>query len=299
MISRLHKYFSVMFPILPRLLLGFIIFGELHFFVLLNYGVKVFALGIEEVIGAYTIFAFYMWLRIADDFKDYELDKVLFKERPLPGGAVKKEDLVIICSLVQAVAVLLNVFFMNNLWFFLVMYAYGFLMSKWFFKKNKIQSSLPLALITHNPVQIFVNLYVISFTCLKYHLAPFSWITFFVLWTLYFPSLIWEVSRKIRAPRQEDDYTTYSKLFGYKKATKFVMILTIVDIFTNIILVWNLNKVFVLLFVAIALWMSRAFIKFMQNPDQFKIVTKVEMYTYIQESLMLLTVIVYLGVGKI
>ena len=42
--------------------------------------------------------------------------------------------------------------------------------------------------------------------------------------------MIWEVSRKIRAPKDENDYTTYSKLFGYKKSTKFVLIVTIIDI---------------------------------------------------------------------
>ena len=62
---------------------------------------------------------------------------------------------------------------------------------------------------------------------------PFSSASLMTLFTLYFPALIWEVSRKIKNPKKENDYTTYSKLFGYKKATKFVMILTIVDIITN------------------------------------------------------------------
>ena len=34
-------------------------------------------------------------------------------------------------------------------------------MSKWFFQRSKIQPSLPLALITHNPVQLIVNTYII------------------------------------------------------------------------------------------------------------------------------------------
>ena len=119
------------------------------------------------------------------------------------------------------------------------------------------------------------------------------------LWTLYFPALIWEVSRKIKAPKDENDYTTYSKLFGHKKSTVFVMILTLVDIVTNMILVFNLNKATILLFVILVSWMTWKFITFIKNPEKFVLVQKVEIYTYIQETLMLLTIVLFLLVGKI
>ena len=113
-------------------------------------------------------------------------------------------------------------------------------------------------------------------------------------WTLYFPALIWEISRKIRAPRDETEYVTYSKLFGYQKSTRFVLILTWVDILTNILLVWNLNKISVVALLINVGWMTWKFLQFIKNPEQFKIVDKVERYTYIQESIMLITVAVYL-----
>ena len=219
--------------------------------------------------------------------------------RPLPRGAVTKKDLIIITTIVEIIAIVLNLIFMNNFIFFLILYGYGYLMSKWFFKKSKIQPSLPLALITHNPVQLIVNTYIISFTCIKYNLNPFTLTTILTLWTLYFPALIWEIARKIKAPKDENDYTTYSKLFGYKKATKFIMILTLIDIITNIILVYNLNKIVILLLISLVSWMTYQFIIFMKNPTKFKIVTKVERYTYIQESLMLITIVIFLLFGRI
>lgn len=299
MLKRLHIYFKEMYPIIPRFTLSLICFCEIYFIILLNNGVTNFNLGIQEVVGGYTIFAFLMWLRIADDFKDYEADKKLFKERPLPSGRVYKKDLFIICTIVQAISLVLNFIYMNNFIFWCVLYFYGFLMSKWFFQRSKIQPSLPLALVTHNPVQMFVNLYTISFTVIKYGVKPFTLTTFLVLFTLYFPALIWEVSRKIKAPEEENDYTTYSKLFGYKKATRFVLILTVIDIITNIILVWNLNKISVVILVLLVSWMTYKFIEYMKNPYKYKIVSKVERYTYLQESTMLLTVVVYLLIGKI
>ena len=299
MLKRLYIYFKERYPIIPRIILGLIVFLEIHFIVLLNNGVTKFNIGIQEFVGAYTVFAFLLWLRIADDLKDYETDKKLFKDRPLPSGRTTKKDVMIAGVFFEVIAVILNILFMNNILFFVILYIYGYLMSKWFFQKSKIQPSLPLALITHNPVQMIVNLYIISFTCIKYKIPAISLTTVMALFTLYFPALIWEVSRKIRAPKDENDYTTYSKLFGYKKATRFVLIVTLIDIVTNIILVWNLNKISVLVLLALVSWMTYKFLQFMGNPEKFKIVDKVERYTYLQEGTMLLTIVLYLLVGKI
>ncbi len=299
MLKRMHIYMKERYPLISRLILGLIVFLEIHFIILLNEGVTDFKIGIQEFTGAYTVFAFLLWLRIADDLKDFETDKILFPDRPLARGAVYKKDVMILCVFFEIIAVVLNVLFMNNLVFFCILYAYGYLMSKWFFQRAKIQPSLPLALVTHNPVQMFVNLYIISFTVIKYDLPAFTITTCMTLWTLYFPALIWEVSRKIKAPKDENDYTTYSKLFGYKKSTRFVMILTIVDIITNIILVWRLNKISIVILVCLVSWMTWKFIQFMKDPNRFVIVDKVERYTYLQESTMLLTVVVFLLVGRI
>ena len=299
MLKRLNIYFKERYPIIPRLVLGLIVFFEIYFIVLLNNGVIKFKIGIQEIVGSFTVFAFLFWLRVADDLKDYETDKKLFKERPLPSGRVKIKDVVIICAIIQAIAIILNLIFMNNIVFLAILYVYGYLMSKWFFQKSKIQPNLMLAVITHNPVQMIVNLYIISFTCIKYSLNPFSLTTIMALFTLYFPALIWEIARKIKAPKDENDYTTYSKLFGYKKATKFILVITIVDIITNIILVFNLNKISIGILLILVSWMTCKFIEFIKNPEKFKIVDKVERYTYLQETTMLLTVACYLLIGKI
>ncbi len=245
------------------------------------------------------MFSFLLWLRIADDFKDYELDCRLFSSRPLPSGRVKKRDLGIFVIILIAVTVALNVIFMNNIWFFVFLYVYGTLMSLWFFSKKKIQKSLPLALVTHNPVQMIMNVYIISFTCIKYGLEAFTLTNFLAAWTLYFPALIWEVSRKIRAPKDETEYVTYSKLFGYKKSTVFVLVLTWVDILTNVLLVWNLNKISVAALLLNTGWMTLKFAQYIKDPTRFKIVAKVELYTYIQESIMLITVVLFLIFGKV
>lgn len=285
-----------MYPIPSRLALGFIVAMEIYFIVLLNQGVTDFNVGIQEIILGFTVFSFLCWLRIADDFKDYELDCRLFAHRPLPSGRVHKKDLKIFVSRLIAVTITLNFIFMSHIHFIfcIILYTYGSLMAVWFFQKHKIQKSLPLALVTHNPVQMIMNIYIISFVIIKYNLEIFTLHNILAVFTLYFPALIWEVSRKIRAPKDETEYVTYSKLFGYKKSVNFVFIITWVDIVTNFILVWNLSKISVILLLVDVLWMSYIFIDFKKDPTRYKIVDKVEKYTYIQESIMLLTVVVYL-----
>lgn len=293
-LKRLNIYFKEMYPIIPRLLLGYLVAGEIYFIILLNHGVTDFSLGIQEIVCGFTVFSFLCWLRIADDFKDYELDCRLFNTRPLPSGRVKKKDLAIFIGILIAFTLIINFIFMNNFIFCLILYTYGSMMAVWFFQKHKISKSLPLALVTHNPVQLFINTYIISFVVIKYGVKAVDLTNVMALFTLYFPALIWEVSRKIRAPKDETEYTTYSKLFGYKQSVNFVLIVTWIDIITNFILVWNLNKGSVVALLILVCWMTWKFIDFKKDPTRYRIVEKVERYTYIQESLMILTIVLFI-----
>ena len=193
-LKRLRVYFNEMFPLIPRLCLGYIVFLEIYFIVLLNHGVtgkqllsfdKVEGQSdltsyfiqhdvIGVIIGGFTIFSFLLWLRIADDFKDYELDCRLFASRPLPSGRVHKDDLRIFATILIGITIFINILFMRNFIFCLILYSYGSLMAVWFFQKHKIAKSLPLALVTHNPVQIILNIYVISYAIMKYKLPIFD-----------------------------------------------------------------------------------------------------------------------------
>lgn len=299
MLKRLAIYFREMYPLLPRFGLATIMFFEIYFVLLLNTGVKTFQIGFQEFIGVFTIFVFLMILRIADDFKDYETDRRLFPERALPSGRVLKKDLAVALSVIVSISVLLNLFFMNNQGWFLFLYIYGTLMSFWFFKKDKIQNSLPLALVTHNPVMMILNIYTITFVCYKYGLPLLSLPTILLAFTMYFPSLIWEISRKIRAPKDETEYVTYSKLFGYQKATRFVQVITLLDIVTNIILLWKISLLGVLVLLANVIWMTIRFQQYIQNPNRFNIKEQVERYTYITEITMVISVALYLLVGML
>lgn len=283
MFKRIRIYFKEMYPLIPRLFLGFLLFFEVYFLIVLNHGVVHFEVQIQEVIGSITVFGFLLVLRIADDFKDYETDLILFPDRPLPSGRVRKKDLTVLLTVMVATVVLLNVLFMNNLLYFVILFTYGLLMSLWFFSKASIQNSLPLALITHNPVQFVLNFYIISFACIKYDLPVFSLITFIASFAFYFPALAWEVSRKIRAPGEETDYITYSKIFGYKKATVLLIIAIFFDMLATSAIVFHIYKISSLINVGYCLTMIGICFCYMKDPTKFKLISRVEAYVYIAQ----------------
>lgn len=132
-LKRLNIYQKEMYPIISRLLLGYLVFGEIYFIILLNHGIIDVKFGIQELVCGFTVFSFLFWLRIADDFKDYELDCRLFKERPLPSGRVTKKDLGIFITILIAITLVLNFIYMNNFLFCVLLYTYGSFMAVWFF----------------------------------------------------------------------------------------------------------------------------------------------------------------------
>lgn len=233
----------------------------------------------QELIRIFTIFVFLMILRIADDFKDYETDRRLFLIG-LCRLAGEKKDLAIALSFIVAVSVLFNILFMNNIGWFLFLYIYGTLMSFWFFKRDKIQNSLLLALVTHNPVMMILNLYTISFVCYKYNLPLLSLPTVLLAFTMYFPSLIWEVCRKIRAPKDETEYVTYLSFLAIKSHSLYRGgdSAGYLDQFRSPLEYFHVGVVVLVLNV---IWMTVQFEQFIKDPTRFNIRERVERYTYI------------------
>ena len=285
MIKRLRIYFKEMYPIIPRFLLGLLLFFEIQLLVILTNGNGAITIktGAAEIVGGITIFSFLMVLRIADDFKDFETDSILFPERPLPSGRVHKKDLATVLAIVIPTNVILNLIFLPNTLFFLLLVAYGFFMSFWFFQKYKIQKNLLLALVTHNPIQLVMNAYVISFACAKYNIPLLTVNNILILFTLYFPGLVWEITRKIRAPQDETEYITYSKLFGHKKSVVFVLCVMAVDLATTSALIWQLYHWAIISVIILYVWLLIQCVMFMKNPARFRLVNRFEVYEYFAE----------------
>ena len=294
MLKRLNSYLKEMLPPLKCAAASTILFFEIYFLIVLIADVGIFRVGLQEIIGCFTVFTFLLSLRIADDLKDYKTDLALFPDRPLPSGRVKKSDLVALLATVNTAALALNILFMNNLAYYAVLMLYGTLMSVWFFARSKIQKNLPLALISHNPVDFIMNIYIISFTCIKYGLPILTFNNVLIAFTLYWPCLIWEISRKTRAPSQETEYTTYSKLYGYKKITIVILVIITFDLATSAKLMFELWPPGVIAVAAAYIWFVAECVKFIKDPERFKLVSRIEIYEIITEAPVVLIEMAYI-----
>jgi 4-hydroxybenzoate polyprenyltransferase len=294
MLRRVAIYLKEMYPLLPRLFLGFLLYFEIYFLVVLTHGQEVRPIGVAEVAGSLTIFTFLLFLRIADDFKDYETDKRLFPDRPLPSGRVHKRDLVILISGLSVAMTVMNLVFIRNYVFFCILVGYGALMSVWFFKRYQIQRSLVLALVTHNPVQIVLTCYVVSSACLLYGIPLLTANNLLIAFTLYFPGLVWEISRKVWAPQDETEYVTYSKLFGVRKPVLFILGVMLVDALTTSALTYQLFPWGVLPTLGCYVWLVYTGLAFIRDPQRFKLVSRVELYEYVTETMMVAFIVIKL-----
>lgn len=160
-------------------------------------------------------------VRLMDELKDKEIDRVLFGDRPLPSGRVRESDIVI--SLVGAIAL----YVVANLWsgaaFSVALFVLGYalLMFRHFFLPELHHRSLLLTVATHSPLFPILITYGFSVFAVQHGLdivgREWGLIATFaaMIWST---ALGWEVARKIRIRARENNYTTYSRLFGRRGA---------------------------------------------------------------------------------
>jgi len=176
--------------------------------------------------AAVSVFLFGLLLRVYDELKDADSDRVLaaagdprYRDRPIVTGAVTEEDLRVFRNLVTLALCALNLplglpFAVPG---FLATFGIVWLSSRWFFWKA-ISRHLLLAFATHNPLPLVLLGYVgaiymqdFGTTGLGSHDIP-------LLLGLWLPWTAWETSRKIRIPQDETSYQTYSKVLGWRVA---------------------------------------------------------------------------------
>lgn len=173
---------------------------------------------------------FSLLIRVMDEFKDFEDDKKNYPNRPLPSGRVEKSDLVVLGWTCVGVSLVLSLWDRGVLLMALAVLGFSFLMLKWFFVEAPIRRSLPLALLTHHPIVLLHFGYVLAA-----HQASGQPLTAPQMWSIL-PLVAmmtnWEFCRKIRAPKDETAYTTYSKIWGPRRATAVALVLQVVVLAT-------------------------------------------------------------------
>ncbi|MBM3268122.1 MAG: UbiA family prenyltransferase [Candidatus Sericytochromatia bacterium] len=220
--ARLWGYVVEMYPLHVNVPYSFVLFFGYYLLLQAIYGMAPLRFTRESLLGALTLACFTLLLRVFDEFKDYEHDVKLFPHRPLPSGRVTKADLTVLGWTLAAVMTALNALLGGKaLAGYALLMAFALLMLKFFFLPDLHRRSLLLTLCTHNPVAVFTHLYVLG-VFFQAHGIPLdrpvpagAWLGILMFWGLIFA---WETARKIRSPEEEDDYVTYSRLLGTKRA---------------------------------------------------------------------------------
>jgi 4-hydroxybenzoate polyprenyltransferase len=171
------------------------------------------------IVAFLSCFLFFLQLRIADEFKDFEEDSLYRPYRPVPRGLVKRSELGWIFAMGCAVQLGLALWLEPRLLVvLLVTWTYLAAMSKEFLVRDWLKTRPITYLWTHMLIMPLIDLYATSCDWVpRQGHAPAG-----LLWFLaasFCNGIVIEIGRKVRASEQEErGVETYSKLWGPRKA---------------------------------------------------------------------------------
>ena len=265
-----------MFPLQIHLPFAILFYFSLYLLIQFSQGIVEFQLNKTAVFGCITVFGIMLLLRILDEFKDVGVDEKLFSHRPLITGKVKYKDLRVLGVLVFLGISVLNILLGGKIllfYFFAVVYL-G-LTFKWFFIEKSMRDNLILTLISHQPITLFINLYIVSTALQSHNISNYPLLILCIL-GFFFPIFAWETSRKIRPIGGETDYVTYSKLFGPVKASFLPLIALSLYFAALVLLAINLKFDFWLYPILITIYLLAliAYVRFMLVPNKKRMILK-------------------------
>jgi 4-hydroxybenzoate polyprenyltransferase len=172
------------------------------------------------VVAFASTLLFFLQLRIADEFKDRDMDARYRAYRPVPRGLVSLRELGGVAALGAFLQLGLALWLRPSLALLLALvWLYLGLMWKEFFAREHLTTHPITYLWTHMLILPLITLYA---TACEWHTASAS-LPSGLAWLLvasFFSGLVIEIGRKIRAPEDEEPgVETYSRLWGRRTAT--------------------------------------------------------------------------------
>jgi hypothetical protein len=233
-LGRTLDYLAVLFPPIPMLVAAAISFAAVYFLFealahprLVWHEPRAKLVYTWRALGAIvTGWSMSLLLRIYDELKDVETDRRLgatgdpkYASRPIVRGAVDVDDLQALKRVLQGGVILLNLFLGPVVFAaFAVLFVASWMSSRWFFWPQ-MKDHLMVAFATHNPLTLLLQIYgaVVFGADFGFASVPLLPVAATLLAQQALASA-WEVARKIRAPQDETDYVTYSKVLGWRAA---------------------------------------------------------------------------------
>jgi 4-hydroxybenzoate polyprenyltransferase len=193
-----------------------------------------------------TSLAFFMQLRIADEFKDFEEDSRYRPYRPVPRGLVTLQELGTVGLILAALQLLLALWFYPPLIAILLLsWGYLALMSREFFVREWLKARPITYMWTHMLIMPLVDLYATACDWLvaesgRDYAVPHG--LFWFLIVSFFNGIVIEIGRKIRSPQDEEEgVETYSVLWGRRRAVGVWLIALLVNATSAAVAAWQID----------------------------------------------------------
>ncbi len=236
------------------------------------------------LLGGTTIALFLLYVRIADEFKDYEVDCVYFPDRPVPSGRVQLNDLRPLKWATIGAILVLNYICADSFFLCLLTMLYFMLTEVWFFLPRLIANNRLLAFISHAPAYWLMNLYVVSLFANQHGLALYTKSNLMLATWFLLPAMAWEIARKTRAPAHEQrGYQTYSAMLGYRLSTLLSVALIAAHVSISLYMapIWGFHYIIQWALLANAALYSAHCIGFIRAPVRAQLKSRCEYYMII------------------
>jgi len=241
-------------------------------------------------------FLFFLQLRIADEFKDFEEDARYRPYRPVPRGLVSLRELGLLGGLTALIQLGLALWLEPALvWLLLLVWGYMALMSREFFARAWLKAHPAAYLWSHMLIVPLIDLYATACDWrVAGEAAPHSGLVWFLI-VSFFNGVVIEIGRKVRAPDDEEPgVETYSALWGRRNS----MMVWLAAMLLAAISAWLAARQIdfalpvVVLLVILLLIATMITVRFLQQPDTSRA-------RLIESMSGLWTVLMYLSVGAI
>jgi len=167
------------------------------------------------LVAFFSAFLFFLQLRLADEFKDFEEDSRFRSYRPVPRGLIKLRELGWMWFGSALLQLLMALLLRPALVFWLILvWTYLALMSKEFFVKRWLKSHPFTYMWTHMLIMPLIDFYTTQCDWLVARVPAPKGLLWFLL-VSFSTGMVIEIGRKIRSPEDEETgVETYSLLWG-------------------------------------------------------------------------------------
>ena len=264
---RLLAYTKERFPLVPIMLFvllltsGYIGFFS-HYFAG-DYSWSDYKLWITMI----SVFLFMLQLRMADEIKDFEKDKIAYPERILSRGLVDLKTIRIILFGTAFIEIGLSFYLgIQNLFMMFILQFWAFLMFKEFFAKKVLESSTSLYLFSHQlilpPLALYSAAAFINFANIKFDSGMIASLLFLSL-----PYTIYEIARKTWSPDREHALAdSYTKFWGIDRTIIVQMVLATAILFLMIVIPVEFSTVYRFSAYGISIFFAIVLAMFKKNP---------------------------------